>query len=369
MNPPIRPFWLVSLFLLLMAPVGFALGTATLIGPVRWATSALRLRGAPQAVESAAVIAIIITLVICTAVITWLLLGVISRGNTPVRWGVPLAVVVLAGGAWLLWLDTELMTSVGGSAATTEVTSAFTFGPYPDQATIEQLRNSGYTGVISLLHPAVVPFEPQLLAREQLALQRAGLPLIHLPMLPWVSGNGDSLERLTALAREGTGRYYVHCYLGKDRVMIARRIVEQHAPAGALLEGEDRRRTLENRTSLERGRLDTLSPSVIVGPYPTPEEFTSFVANGTFDHVVSLLDPEEPGDLTRLEEERAWLSRVQVNLVELPFDPPTVEREREIARTVKDLEGRVYVHAFFGSDSEKGSLPAQLFMQEFAALR
>ena len=366
MSEPMRPVWTASLLLLLMAPIGFALGTAVLLGPVRWTTAALRSRRAPASVESLAVIAMIVALVIVTAAIAWVLLGVMTRGGRVARFAIPIAALAVAGGAWAMWLDTNLMSSIGGGGDATEVAAGFTFGPYPDLATLARLKTEGYTGVISLLHPAVVPFEPQLLARERRETEAAGMPLIHLPMLPWISGNDESVEKLAALARAGDGKYYVHCYLGKDRVLIARRVVEQHAKVHVAIDGISEKRSIDERTRFERGSLVRLSDQVTLGPYPTDEEFGSFVANGTFDHVVTLLDPTDPGDLRRIEDERRWLSSVDVNLVELPLVPATPERASEVVREVRALEGRVYVHAFFSTDRETHAVP-RLFVDAFGS--
>ena len=40
--------------------------------------------------------------------------------------------------------------------------SNFMFGPYPDIDILKKIKREEYSAVISLLHPAVLPFEPQL---------------------------------------------------------------------------------------------------------------------------------------------------------------------------------------------------------------
>ena len=117
-----------------------------------------------------------------------------------------------------------------GIGAERDIGTAFTFGPFPTPDKLERLRKDGYTGVVSLLHPAVVPFETKLIGEERAAVEGAGLEFHHAPMLPWVSDNGESLAMLEVLAREERGRYYVHCYLGKDRTRIAQRVVAQASP-------------------------------------------------------------------------------------------------------------------------------------------
>ncbi|MBI3962177.1 MAG: DUF2341 domain-containing protein, partial [Deinococcus sp.] len=104
------------------------------------------------------------------------------------------------------------------------VTERFIFGPYPDEAEIKRLAGEGFTGIITLLSP-IIPFEAVLLAQERAAARAAGLELVEAPMFPWVSANEEVLAMIRQLVESGTGRYYVHCYAGRDRTDLARSVI------------------------------------------------------------------------------------------------------------------------------------------------
>ncbi|MGH9390290.1 MAG: hypothetical protein ACRD1Z_11800, partial [Vicinamibacteria bacterium] len=352
------------LFLFLWLMVGFSTGTSTLLGPVRWVVSFFRRSGWKPGAENAAVIAIILVLVCVSAgiavVLTRLILGS-SRGE--VRFGLPAVALVATLGAVWLWMDPDrLRIDIGEE---TVAGSRFTFGPYPDEARLRRLKREGYTAVIPLLHPAVVPFEPVLLGKEREAAARVGIELIHVPMLPWVSENTSALEQIKNLAEGGAGRYYVHCYLGTDRVQLVRRIVEQ-AGSPAHIEALSAARSLEERRSFERGDIARLDDRVYLTPYPTDEEFVAFFLTGAVNQVVSLLDPDNPDDRPWIEKERAILFRYRVPLLNMPISNTDYDPGRvlEFAQTVRRLPRPVVVHAFLSASS--GMSPAaEAFLQAY----
>ena len=114
-----------------------------------------------------------------------------------------------------------VQTTLSDSGANIE----FVLGAYPDLKELRRLKQVGYTGVVSLLDEMVVPAEPNLIREENENVQKVGIQLIRIPMLPWVSGNNESISKIQKLAREGHGKYFVHCYLGRDRVNVFRKIV------------------------------------------------------------------------------------------------------------------------------------------------
>lgn len=261
------------LFLWILGCTGFVLGTLTLRGPVRWITAALRDSGAEQTAED------------------WVVRGTI---------------VLL------------LLVSLGVAMLLVEAV----------RERLAELKERGFTGVITLLHPAVAPFEPALLEKEQEAARQVGIALVHTPMLPWVSQNEKSLETIRRLARSGAGRYYVHCYLGKDRVNVVRRLAD--VPA------------------FERGSIYHLPGGVHVAPYPTDEEWFGYVLSGSVKQVLSLLDPGSPDDSARVAEERALLAKYHIPLEiatirSTPYDP---EQALAAARRARALPKPLMVHAF-----------------------
>lgn len=333
--------------------IGFALGTVLLLYPVRWWVNLVRSSGWAHSVESIGVVVIILILVIVSFALAYAAMKWFLRSTSlAIRIVLVLVVIAAAGIAYWKWMSPSTMKANMG---TEQAAGAhFTFGPYPDAARLVALREEGYTGVISLLHPAVVPFEPQLIARESREAAVAGIPLIHLPMLPWVSENTDSLDKLRVLAASKQGRYYVHCYLGVDRVNVARRIVEQASGATSVTEGagSSSRRTLDSmmKVGFERGQIFRLQPGLYLTPYPTEAEFLSFILSGEVKNVVALLDPSDAEEQLRIDFERKLLAEHA-----LPFqlfeagERYDSRRILEAVQMAQKLPGTTVIHSFFSS--------------------
>jgi hypothetical protein len=87
------------------------------------------------------------------------------------------------------------------------------------------------------------------------------------PMLPWIGDNQGSINGINRLVEEGSGRYYIHCYLGKHRVEVIRQIIlssnNEEVPA----------KKWPLVSDFERGNIYTYNQNqTIIGPYPTEEE-------------------------------------------------------------------------------------------------
>ena len=325
---------------------GFATGTSVLMGPVRWVTDVTRAWGWSSDLESILVRVIIVAYVAATFVICLFLARTFIR--TPlrhVRVLIGALPVLCAAGALWLFLSPQLMGVHRGSEES--VSQRFTFGPYPTAEKMQELKERGFTGVISLLHPAVVPFEPKLLADEQENAAAVGIELIHTPMLPWIGENETSLQRLRELARSEEGRYYVHCYLGKDRVRVVAKLIQSVDPNATSGDAGVEGRRLTSRRALERGPLIRLDEGVLLSPYPTDEEFLSYIV-GHMANVVSLLDPAEPLERDWIAEERRLLERYEIPHLLRPvrLNPVDPEEIRAIAEEVRDLDPPVLVHPF-----------------------
>ena len=337
-------FWLTA---------GFSIGTGTLLGPVRWTASHARSAGWSQTSENAAIVGIIVALIAVSGFLAFRLARVVSR--TPsriVRWGWPLALSLAA--AWMLhlWLNPSLL--MGSSGRVTEAGPRFTFGPYPDEKRLRELESEGYTAVISLLHPAVVPFEPVLIADEEKAARHAGIELLHVPMLPWISDNAASIEQIRKLAASPTGRFYVHCYLGMDRIQLVRRVVEQMDPA-AKLSPQVAAIDLGTTPAFERGSIEELEPGVFLTPMPTESEILRFILPAGVKQVVCLLDPRDPDDAIWIEKERAQLATLGLPFAVLPLSDGRDPERRigEAVRAVRGMQKPVIVHAFFSPATGK----------------
>lgn len=367
-SAPREPFrWSVprvTLFLFTWLAVGFSMGTSTLLGPVRWvATLSRRLDWGEPA--EAKLVWLVIALFVggSAAVALWLTRLAVSSPRWEARYGVPALAWIAALGALWLWLNPSVLRISMGEETTAG--GSFTFGPYPTEERMRELKREGYSAVLSLLHPAVVPFEPKLLADEKVAAKKTGLRLIHIPLLPWISENTESLDRIKELARHPRGRIYVHCYLGMDRVHLVKRIVEL-AGSTALTDAVHEVRSLRGKKSLERGEIASLGGGSYLIPYPTDDEFVRYVLGGSVVRVVSLLDPRLESQRGRLEHERRLLERYEmplesIPLAEEPYDPAAV---LAAARRVRGLPGPLVVHHFFGPLDRRGAI-AQAFLQAY----
>ena len=330
-------FWLTA---------GFSIGTGTLLGPVRWTASHARSAGWGPTGENAAVVGIIATLICVTGLLAFRLARVVSGTRSRlVRWGWPLAVFLAAASMLHLWLNPALLS--GSSGGVTQAGPRFTFGPYPDEKRLFELEAEGYTAVISLLHPAVVPFEPMLIADEERAARRAGIELRHIPMLPWISENTASIEEIRKLAASTTGRFYVHCYLGMDRIQLVRRVVEQADPV-ANLSPPIAASSLRAVPAFERGGIEELEDGVFLTPMPTESEILRFVLPAGVKQVVCLLDPKDPDDAIWIAKERAQLATLGLPFDVLPVsDGPGQDRRiGEAVRVVRSMPRPLIVHAF-----------------------
>jgi len=250
--------------------------------------------------------------------------------------------VAAAVGVFLLMLDNDLLAAAGqlGRQSAGEG-QRIVFGPYPDAERLEELKDEGYDGVIALLSPKV-PFERVLLEQEEDNGEQAGIRVYSRPMLPWITGNEASLEAIKALASQKDKRFYVHCYLGKHRVDIVRQELEAEAP-----DPTEREVGLPYR--FERGRVKTYEGErIILGPYPTEEEWFEYVLRWDVDEVVSTLDPDNPDDAPRIEEERKIAEENGLKFTLMPLDPlsPSPAAVRKVVRHVGSAEGKVYVHDF-----------------------
>ena len=336
-----------ALFLLLWATSGFALGTLVLLGPVRWLTDALRAAGVGPGLEDTVMAGVILLFTaISVAVAAWLYRRVRDARRAGVRLGVPAGCVATAGIALWAWLHPGLVTPTVGDVAAPD--ARFVVGPYPDADALRELEAAGYTAVISLLHPAVVPFEPRLLAREREAARDAGIELIHAPMLPWIGDNDDAIRKIRELAERDSGRYYVHCYLGRDRVRVAARVARQAGASVTFLDEVRGRDLALAETALwERGPIYHFGDSVFVAPYPTDEEFLAFVLASDLAVVVSLLEPSVPRDTAWIRRERDALGAVDLPLVLFPIPRrPGPDTLSALVDRIRTLPRPTLVHGF-----------------------
>ena len=335
-------------FVFIWGCLGFFLGCLTLMGPVRWMVTWARDNKLSDSAENWSVRAVIILFVIFSL---WLA-GKVARAaketkKKALKWGIPASVLGLALLALSLFMNPDFLNkTTRGSLDTSN--KGFTFGPYPTEEMLVQLKKEGYAGVISLLHPAVTPFEPVLLNDEQKAGKRIGIAIISVPMLPWISQNEESILRIRAIAARPQGRYYVHCYLGKDRVSVVKRIIASMDTALVNDKTANLARRLDEIDRFERGPVIALGNDVYLTPYPTDEEYLGYLIAAGVKQVVCVLDPSDSETQQRIKDERQVLNLYQVAY--LTHSIPEINNEEKIGALLDKLKGLprpLVIHRFF----------------------
>ncbi|MHB0995730.1 MAG: protein-tyrosine phosphatase family protein [Elusimicrobiales bacterium] len=344
-----------SLFIFHLVCGGFFLGTLTLTGPVRWATTYARKAGWGETPEKLMVFAFIAALGVLSLLLARRLTAATeAAAGKAARYGLPALSLFFFLGAVAAWMNPKLMIDTGMKTTTESASwSEFVFGPYPEKDRLAGLKAEGYTAVISLLSQAVVPFEPVLLAREQGAAKEIGIEIIHIPMLPWVSSNDHVKARLKEIERRGPGKYYVHCYLGKDRVNVFRTMLSS-ASGGARVRSlaPANVRTLNDINKLERGAITVLRKDVFFTPYPTDEEYFGYILNGTVKSVASLLNPDNPDDLPWIKKEEAIAAKYGLKIVNYPWKKLDAAGRAKALREIRALERPVVIHAFLAHTAD-----------------
>ncbi|HET7460612.1 MAG TPA: hypothetical protein VFJ82_05175 [Longimicrobium sp.] len=359
-----RKRWpVVAFFLYLWMMVGFVTGTGVLVGPAGWVTEAMQRWGFGQKAQDHAMQAVILLFVFGSAALALWLLRQALHGSRAMRVGIPAACTLVALASLGAWMNPGKMlaAAAGGAderALATASGARFIFGAYPDENTLRQLKRHGVTAVISLQHPAVVPFEPASIREEERTTKKVGVRFIRAPMLPWVSDNRPALEQIRRIAHEGRGVYYVHCGLGRDRTNVVRRMLEAEGVATVAHHSIAHASTLDDRMkephrAFERGDIRQLEKGVWLVPFPNSAELSGYMEAGQVKTVAFLLDPNDA-------TQRAWLDQARRDL-------PTA---REIVAWVRTLPRPVVVVAprtpFANGDRYRGTEAAGAFMDAYA---
>lgn len=339
---------------------GFALGTFILLVPLRKTVDMARNNGWSETVENLFVFIYIVIL----GIVSYLLAKFTASKTTSENAGKGAKVIylslpiVLACCALYVMMNPALNNY---DTANAELNTNFTIGSYPTQEKIHELKRTKYTAIISLLHPAVVPFEPKLLNEEITYAKEEGIDVISIPMMPWVSKNEAAIDSLRAIVRNAKGKYYVHCYLGKDRVNVARRIIEQETSDKITYEAGLKHRSIDDVKAFERGNIYKLDEGVYLTPLPTNEEYFGYVIATNFKQVVALTDltDKQAADSAAAEEKSLKDYNIGYALYNVT-DNATEARVQAIADSVKSMKKPVLIHAF-RSDQPV----AQLFMKAY----
>ena len=332
--------------------IGFTLGTIVLLWPVRWLTHAVQGAGGSQGLENALVIALVLLYVIASFVLALRVNSFVCSCRTSgARWSVlTIATLVSATTAWSWHDPSQLLAGFAGggniAAIKTDSGAVFEFGPYPDHAYLEALKERGVRTIISLQDPAI-PVERDGVSEEVEAAHELGLTLVQAPMVPWFSENRESLQKIRDIAVHGHGHYYVHCGLGRDRVNIVRRLIESTGARTA--SAADLRPPLGfegRKADFQQGSLFSLAPGVWLIPYPEKEEMYGCIFEGHPGRVVLLLDSTDARQDSLLKESRRLLAAYAVPYIELPLRARSLDHADSIVRVVRAMTPPVTVIAY-----------------------
>jgi hypothetical protein len=278
------------------------------------------------------------------------IVGIMFRArNRNTRWAIAAVFTLLAAGtAWEWSNPAKLLAGIagGGDGGTYNVVGGaeFIFGAYPDDAKLDSLKRAGVTAVISLQHPGVV-IEREGISAERDATRIRHLKFIQAPMLPWVSDNEESLDKLRQIARHGKGKYFVHCGLGRDRVNVAKRIIEAEGIRIARSDAKTATGFADRPDPFERGSLGHLESGKWLIPYPNKHEMFGFILGGQAGTVVSLLDATDPEQAAWNAEMEKVLKQYAVPFIMRPLPENNVVRAMDVAKEVKALSPPVTVIA------------------------
>lgn len=256
----------VIFYLYIWLMLGFTLGSLTLIYIVRAVIDHLRTIENKLMSESMAVVIIIASLVI----VSWLLTIVFVKWHNRPRQRVlknsgVVLISLFAVLSFKVWLNPYgFVSNIKGNF----IVGKFVAGRFPSQDVLYRLKREGYTAVVSLLNPTYVPFEGVLIKREREMAAKAGIKLIEIPTLPWLSKNTDAVKKIQELQlAPGHQKYYIHCYLGFDRTRFMLLSVKQALITQAEI----------NFFLLKSGYVFTLKNKLAVIPTLTQDEFSHII--------------------------------------------------------------------------------------------
>jgi tetratricopeptide (TPR) repeat protein len=143
---------------------------------------------------------------------------------------IPLLLIILivggAGAAYLILINPGSIFVSWAEAAFPRRITMITFGPYPQESDLKRFRLAGGKYVVSLLDPRL-PYEKELLDRETEEAQHLGLIVKDFPMASIFDRKvfqdyAVEEQKAVQFLRKLDGPAYVHCYLGKHRVIHVR---------------------------------------------------------------------------------------------------------------------------------------------------
>ena len=307
--------------------IGLFSGTLVLVLAVRGILSVVHRLGWGQSAQNRLFIAVIALFVIGSFMLARRVVRQLYRRPPRTRRLALVALAVPAIASGYAWTNPARFLSgfagTEGSTVTMQGGPTFLFGSYPDESVLHKLKSQGVTTVVSLQSPAVL-VEISGISDERAAAAREGLTFIEAPMLPWVSDNTESLEKIKQLALHGKGTYYVHCGLGRDRVNIAKRVIESLQPQthARLADAASIKAAagFERRTEpFENGMPMKIAEGEWVVPYLNEAEFYGFILQGQPGNVILALNPADTMQRRWIAESEPKLKQYAVKYTLAPY--------------------------------------------------
>lgn len=341
-----RIYW----FIYIAITIGLILGTFTSELVIRSFVIYVRLTGWLSLYEPMMVAFIIIIFVIFTLLFAkWLAIWVVTTANSFAKFNFTFILTLLAGVAVVYWF------SPGQNMFNKTIVSTdgrFTSGPYPDNNKLAVLKSQGYTTVISLMDPLVLPAEPFLISREKKAAEKYGITLIQIPMLPGYVRNLEAHKKIEALViKKDNHKYYVHSYYGKDRIFQFMNLVEDIIDLNP-----ETPKPIEKKINtflLERGIGRKIDNHLVVSPKPTENELINIILTAPNNditvpiHTIVSLNPEDKTlqqyNLTNILK----LHGVNYLVIPITSHPYDANKILSIAKKIKSFTPAVLVYSYY----------------------
>ena len=301
--------------------IGLFTGTLVLVLAVRGIMDVLQRLGWGQAAQNRLLIAVILLFIVLSFMLARRVVRMLYRQAPRTRQFALVALAVPAALSLYAWSNpTRFLAGIAGTTGSTYAMKngpTFLFGSYPDEDRLLALKKQGVKTIVSLQSPAVL-VEISGINEERDATARMGLKFVEAPMLPWVSDNTEALEKIKQLALHGSGTYYVHCGLGRDRVNIVKRVIESLEPqTGARVAstaGLKSTAGFERRTErFERGMPMKVPGSGWVVPLLNEAEFYGFILQGTPGQLLIVLDSTDASQHAWLVDARKKMGQYAVS--------------------------------------------------------
>jgi len=357
-----NPLYKWSILLYFFTTIFFPLGFYTLLaGPSKWVVEAALKNSWSEQNEKLIERLIILLLVIGSLILAFLIRRIfLSKKNAIFRYSIfSFLTLLFVSSIYIFTFKQDLFVRLSGrnpinSVQTTVSDSGknieFILGAYPDFKELRRLKAAGFTGIVSLLNELVVPAEPNLIREEEKNAKKIGIDLVRIPMLPWVSGNNESIEQIHKLVKTGHGKYFVHCYLGRDRVNVFRKIVRDLGASSSTLQN-DVVRHIEDLKTFERGPYTKLYKDIYLTPFPTDDEFFGYIVNGQISSVISLLNPKDPLDTAWVSREKRILLRYGVKYINLPvLDEKDKKGFQHLIDSFPKIKRPIVIYKYSSSD-------------------